>query len=400
MMKVSELKSELANRGMSPVGRKSDLINRLQEASLSSSPTKKETLPKMSPPETRSPVSRSPPSRSSPRSPSKMVTKVASTAELGVGKTIGFFTMNVFDRTYEAVLSLPWQLVLSISAVVAAVFVAYNFAYRSWMEMVFQNVTWHAYWFVLGVLSSMSLGSSADTFSFYLAPFIARVAHVANACGSTEFDVFGEAALRCPHVVPEGSAPLHVDLATMVTKVYFEVFFWSLGTVVMDLAYYVIGKSAMPSEAPSLVHIQAWAQRRFSSAPRGSLLLLGIFPWLFSELAALGAGFYGVSLGRFFFSTFVGRLAGGLFRAAWIAMVFSPAKLSKAVAWISSFVSPHLALWVQSAAYWYRSRIIHHSAGSSMLSLAWKGVILGTIVFTIYRSVRTGAREYQARYSK
>merc|ERR1711976_675659 len=43
------------------------------------------------------------------------------------------------------------------------------------------------YWIILGVLSSVGLGTGLHTFLLYLGPFIARVTLAAYECGSTDF---------------------------------------------------------------------------------------------------------------------------------------------------------------------------------------------------------------------
>lgn len=41
-----------------------------------------------------------------------------------------------------------------------------------------------AYWIILGVASSIGLGTGLHTFVLYLGPWIAKVAMVANDCGT------------------------------------------------------------------------------------------------------------------------------------------------------------------------------------------------------------------------
>ena len=57
-----------------------------------------------------------------------------------------------------------------------------------------------AYWIILGVASSIGLGTGLHTFVLYLGPHIAKVAMVATSCGHIpemipsrwEFDHFGK----------------------------------------------------------------------------------------------------------------------------------------------------------------------------------------------------------------
>ena len=50
---------------------------------------------------------------------------------------------------------------------------------------------WYARWFILGVLSSIGLGTGAHTFLLFLGPMIAETTTAAYTCMSLDFDLFG-----------------------------------------------------------------------------------------------------------------------------------------------------------------------------------------------------------------
>lgn len=50
---------------------------------------------------------------------------------------------------------------------------------------------WYFEWFVLGIFSSIGLGSGAHTFMLFLAPFIAETATTAFICNSLNFETRG-----------------------------------------------------------------------------------------------------------------------------------------------------------------------------------------------------------------
>ena len=54
------------------------------------------------------------------------------------------------------------------------------------------------YWIILGVASSVGLGTGLHTFMLYLGPHIASVTTVAVMCRSVDFDTRGDDAFVCP----------------------------------------------------------------------------------------------------------------------------------------------------------------------------------------------------------
>jgi hypothetical protein len=61
----------------------------------------------------------------------------------------------------------------------------------SWIVAFEDNFTWYLRWFVLGVLSSIGLGTGAHTFLLFLGPMIAETTTAAFTCMSTNFALFG-----------------------------------------------------------------------------------------------------------------------------------------------------------------------------------------------------------------
>lgn len=54
---------------------------------------------------------------------------------------------------------------------------------------------------MLGILSSVGLGTGLHTFVLYLGPFIAKVTLAATECNSVDFPLTGPQAFLCPNNV-------------------------------------------------------------------------------------------------------------------------------------------------------------------------------------------------------
>lgn len=105
------------------------------------------------------------------------------------------------------------------------------------------------YWILLGVASSIGLGTGLHTFVLYLGPHIAKVAMVATSCGHLpemlpsrwEFDHFG----KC-----ESIFEVNVDTTDTIgffgilLAVQIEAFLWGLGTALGELPPYFVAKKA------------------------------------------------------------------------------------------------------------------------------------------------------------
>ncbi|KAF9895785.1 Vacuolar membrane protease, partial [Lobosporangium transversale] len=54
------------------------------------------------------------------------------------------------------------------------------------------GLIWYGYWTLLGIASSVGLGTGLHTFVLFLGPHIADVTLTAYKCGNTNFDVRGD----------------------------------------------------------------------------------------------------------------------------------------------------------------------------------------------------------------
>lgn len=106
------------------------------------------------------------------------------------------------------------------------------------------------YWIILGVASSIGLGTGLHTFVLYLGPHIAKVAMTATECGYVpemipsrwSFDHFRECTGNVlNHVEPKVN---EVSFQTILFAVQLEAFLWGLGTALGELPPYFIARHA------------------------------------------------------------------------------------------------------------------------------------------------------------
>ena len=100
-----------------------------------------------------------------------------------------------------------------------------------------------SWWILLGVASSVGLGTGLHTFMLYLGPYIAAVTLVSYECNAIpeilpsrwSYQRFGE----CPQDVTED-----ISFWTILWAVQLESFLWGLGTAIGELPPYFVARAA------------------------------------------------------------------------------------------------------------------------------------------------------------
>lgn len=439
-MRITELKEELKNRGLSPLGNKDALISRLttdlknakggkgshasspvsggQKAgkarlelprSQSASPAKTDrSLTKRT--ITGSGLTPSPKQatrgRSKSTSPSKKQSR--SSSPLRVKQRIGDpympplnylsnATLYFLDALLQFTQSIkPLAIVsLLLGFTVVGTMLWFKGPHTPALESIQSAALWYGRWFVLGAIATTSLGSTSKTFARYLVPFVSRVTNVAVGCGSTKFPVYGKKAFQCV----DTNVP--VDTLSIFLKAYYEVVAWSVGSLVGDLLYYVLGYLGKPPR-----------ERRIDPKVRPFLLsydpriayvgiaLLSLLPELFSEILAMNAGYFNFPLPEFLWSVLVGRLISAFTGALWTVFLFKPGHGEALVKWLhttNKFTSL-LARPMHHCILKTRALIASRSVpGYLYLDIAWQITIVLVALAMTLSAIRSAAMK---RYFK
>ncbi|PJF18099.1 hypothetical protein PSACC_02081 [Paramicrosporidium saccamoebae] len=245
-MSVNQLKDELASLGMSPVGNKGALVQRLQEAQSAANPFVEN--PKGL---SVSPGRRKTPSKTPVKHKEQPLSKTSSQM---TSEDIGFMTspITTIMLALRCAVSLgkdgagmARNSPLIMANVVVCIFLVitlflFDGPQQAYLAPVREAVMWYGRWVVLGILSSVGLGTGAHTFLLFLGPFIARVTTAAYICKSTDFPLYGLNSLLCP---TEPSEELNVTLLTILNKIKWEAFAWGLGTAIGELPPYLVARA-------------------------------------------------------------------------------------------------------------------------------------------------------------
>ncbi|KAI1296270.1 Vacuolar membrane protease [Mortierella claussenii] len=107
------------------------------------------------------------------------------------------------------------------------------------------GLIWYGYWTLLGIASSVGLGTGLHTFILFLGPHIAEVTLTAYKCGNTQFDVRGDHRYTCKS--PE-ALRVPLGIYTIFQAVQLESFFWGLGTALGELPPYFVARAGNRNE--------------------------------------------------------------------------------------------------------------------------------------------------------
>jgi len=227
--------------------------------------------------------------------------------------------------------------------------------HQSILRWVQKRFLWCSYWFGLGVLSSIGLGTGLHTFLLYLGPHIASVTLAAYECGALNFpEPPYPDEIVCPdHVDPVWSA----SMWNIMCKVYVEAMMWGAGTAAGELPPYFMARAARitgydPEDEDDLREFEEFQQKRqlqpesLTYIERVKVMIenlverVGFFgilacasiPNPLFDLAGLTCGHFLVPFWTFFGATLIGKaVIKMLIQQTFVILAFNEALIAKAV---------------------------------------------------------------------
>ncbi|KAI2801134.1 Vacuolar membrane protease [Blomia tropicalis] len=113
--------------------------------------------------------------------------------------------------------------------------------HQAFVNHLYKKILWYSWWVLLGVLSSVGLGTGLHTFILYLGPHIASVTLAAYECNSLDFpEPPYPDQIICPSTQSVGTA---ITVWSIMSKVRIEAFMWGAGTALGELPPYFISRA-------------------------------------------------------------------------------------------------------------------------------------------------------------
>lgn len=195
--------------------------------------------------------------------------------------------------------------------------------HSAFVSFVQSELFWYGWWLLLGIASSIGLGTGLHTFVLFLGPFIAETATAAFKCHSFDFALRGKSAFICNPVVARTTV---VSIWKIFRRVRWEAFSWGVGTAIGELPpYFVARAAALAGEQDSSVGELEKLQRKppnnrsmfervklrmFELMERlgfFGILLCASIPNPLFDLAGIICGSFGISFPVFFGATLIGK---------------------------------------------------------------------------------------------
>ena len=268
---VSELKDALGDLGLSKSGNKQELMKRLEIALGGDGSTNLDSNATDYPSaqdKVKSSKSKSSRSKLSKTSGKHIPTVIEAELSLWASPitTVAYFFAELYDLALKAVsyalshrISVAFLSTFLISFLVAR---TVNGPYQQ-VALVYEDAFfWYSYWVILGIASSIGLGTGLHTFVLFLGPFIARVTMVGYECGNLDFKTRGLVGETFVCQKPNSAAAL--TMLAIYFKVLFESFAWGAGTAIGELPPYFVARAAALAgkEDEEFDHIQALQQKK------------------------------------------------------------------------------------------------------------------------------------------
>lgn len=271
-------------------------------------------------------------------------------------------------------------------------------AARPLVEEAQRRVLFALFWLLLGVLSSIGMGSGLHTFVLYLAPKAARYVLTSWECGALAEMEESRWALfprfECP---PGAEGRADPDVMGLLRVLQWEGLLWGLGTTLGELPPFLLSRSARLAKGPAaprpaaraptgrLARAARFAKTQLKRHPFATILLLASFPNPFFDACGLICGYNLVPFWLFFAATLLGKAVVKVnLQLLALVVVFSRGCLDGLLAALEA--GPLRALGAPLRAFVDRQRAELAGGGSgghasSPLSQLWNALLLVIVLF-------------------
>ncbi|KAI9224901.1 hypothetical protein BC828DRAFT_372335 [Blastocladiella britannica] len=351
-----------------------------------------------------------------------------------VGQHFALFCASAARRGAHALFVTYIQVVMGVLAIAMGTVLAAQFEgpHRPYLEGAQGIAQWYGYWIVLGILSSVGLGSGLHTFLLFLGPHIAQVTAAAYTCGHLDFDTRTWDVISCSSLPPGVTAATKVTLFSVARKVQYDAFFWGLGTAFGELPpYFVAAAAAASGKRPSelseldvLLRKRAvdmswpeWAKvqvmvvmKRFGFM---GILIFASIPNPLFDLAGIICGTVGIPFRTFFGATLIGKAVfKASFQAVFVAILFSQGGQTTLLqildTWVPALHAPVAKfLAEQTSKYLHKPGDLAAGVGGgaavvpigpsgagAFVAAVWNGFITLMLVFFVLSTIEALAKQH------
>ncbi|XP_072013164.1 vacuole membrane protein 1-like isoform X2 [Amphiura filiformis] len=298
-------------------------------------------------------------------------------------------------------------------------------SHQKYISSLRKTVLWCWYWVMLGILSSVGLGTGLHTFLLYLGPHIASVTIAAFECMSVDFP---EPPYPDEIVCPE-EAGTAMSIWAVISKVRLEAFMWGAGTALGELPPYFMAKAARlsgtepdnedyeefesmmehisedPSQQDFGTRMKHYVQTLVQRAGFFGILACASIPNPLFDLAGITCGHFLVDFWTFFGATLVGKAIVKMhIQKLFVIGIFSEHHVDMLVDLVGKI--PKVGGALQSPFRDYlekQKKKLHHKGGENVaqgtnwLSWVFEKVIIVMVIYFVISIVNSMAQRYAKR---
>ncbi|KXS11506.1 hypothetical protein M427DRAFT_434787 [Gonapodya prolifera JEL478] len=274
---------------------------------------------------------------------------------------------------------------------------------------------WFGYWILLGVLSSIGLGTGLHTFVLFLGPHIATVTTTAYQCGNLSFLIRGPTKFLCQSSIPE---PL--TLWKIYGMVFLESFLWGTGTSIGEMPPYFVARAAASAQRiddnreedilEEIAELEKTPFHQLAIEDKAKLVMLRVLRQLgffgivlcasipnpLFDLAGILCGHYMVPFYTFFGATFLGKaVIKSSIQTCIVILVFS----RDTIEWTLSQVEQHFPFAHDAASKFVNKQVASlmqgdvGEGGTSLIGSIWNLIIVSMTLYFIASMVKALAKD-------
>jgi vacuole membrane protein 1 len=162
------------------------------------------------------------------------------------------------------------------------------------------------YWVILGILSTIGLGSGIPTGLFFLFPHVLNIKQISLECNNTNFDLVGSYKFECKTI--DNIKPSNYNI---FLKVLPATILWGFGTSLGEIPPYYLSKIANKNK---IKHSNYLLQKYYDNSiffinKYGfiTILILSCWPSCTFDMCGLAAGYCNLNIYQFLLPTIIGK---------------------------------------------------------------------------------------------
>jgi len=300
-----------------------------------------------------------------------------------------------------------------------------------WLKEFEEIILFITWWLVLGILSSIGLGTGMHTGLLFLFPHIMKVCWAASECKNMNFPSLNDMWLRrdpnlfvCINPATEGSATFF----DIFKRVIVPCIIWGTGTAIGEIPPYAISRAARESgvanrefldiqetksSIPMLDHMKVWMINFLQKHGFIGVILMAAWPNAAFDLCGICCGHFLMPFWKFFLATFIGKAVFKVTgQACFFIILFTEEYVAAVVSWVEHIIPETLDpcivfknqpcyIFLEHMLFSVRKKFYENTSSpqesTSWFGTLWNGFILLLILFFVLSCIEQFAQAQATR---